>query len=203
MKPSIFRKSFGHWWAYCKAYTSPLWKETLHQRQKQFKHIVLPECLYLARGTILDIGTGAGTLPVLIATMAPQVISIGVDPNDTLLRDAYHTASECRCDDRVSFVRARAQELPFAAGSFDMAISVASAQQWSERKKCIAELYRVLTDGGIGLILVGSDIMWLFDLLKRNLANNRDLREIFQEVGFRDVKVVHQKGGLLQISGRR
>ena len=203
MKPSILHKSFGHWWAYCKAYTSPVWKETLRQRQQQFKRIVLPECLYLARGTILDIGTGAGRLPVLIATMAPQVIGIGVDPNDTLLRDACHTARECQCDNRVSFVKARAQELPFAGGAFDMAISVASAQQWSERKKCIAELYRVLKYRGIGLILVGSDMMWLFDLVKRNLANDRDLNAVFQAVGFKDVKITHQKGGLLQITGRK
>jgi ubiquinone/menaquinone biosynthesis C-methylase UbiE len=203
MKPSIVQKSFGHWWAYCRAYTNPLWKETLRQRQQQFKHIVLPECLYLARGTVLDIGTGAGRLPVLLATMAPQVIGIGVDPSDALLRDAYHTARECRCDDRVSFVRARAQELPFAPGSFDMVISVASIQQWKARKKCIAELYRTLKDGGIGLILVDSDIMWLFDFFKRDLANDRDLGAVFRAVGFKDVTKTPQKWGLLQIRGRK
>jgi ubiquinone/menaquinone biosynthesis C-methylase UbiE len=203
MKPSIFHKCFGHWWAYCIAYTNPLWKDTLRQRGQQFKHIVLPACLYLARGAILDIGTGTGRLPVLLATMAPQVISIGVDPNDTLLRDAYQTACKYRCDDRVSFVKACAQELPFATGSFDMVISVASIHQWDERKKCIIELYRVLKDRGIGLILVGSGLMWLFDLVKRNLANDRDLNALFQAVGFKDVKITHPKRELLQITGRK
>ena len=203
MEPSVFHKYFGHWWAYCKAYTSPLWKEALRQRQQQFKHIVLPECLYLERGTVLDIGTGPGRLPVLLATMAPQVVGIGVDLDDALLRDAYHTACEYRCDDRVSFVKARAQELPFATGSFDMVISVASIHQWRERKEGILESYRVLKNGGIGLILVGSDMMWIFDFVKRNLANDRDLNAAFEAVGFKDVKTTHPTRQLLQITGRK
>ncbi len=202
MKPSIFRKCFGHWWAHCIAYTNPLWQCTLRQREQQFKRTVLPACLYLARGTILDIGTGTGRLPVLLATMAPQVICIGVDPNDTLLRDAQQTACKYRCDDRVSFVKTYAQELPFATGSFDMVISVASIHQWDERKKCIIELYRVLKDRGVGLILVGR-LMWLFDLIKGNLANDRDLNAVFQAVGFKDVKITHPEMGLRQITGRK
>jgi len=80
---------------------------------------------------------------------------------------------------------------------------VASIHQWRQRKKCIVELYRVLKDGGIGLILVGSDVMWLFDFVKRNLANDRDLNAVFEAVGFKDVKTTHPTRQLLQITGRK
>ncbi len=184
------------------AYTNPFWQGVLHQREAVFKHSVGVICLYSAHGKMLDVGTGSARLPLLLAQLAPEITCIGVDLNQTLIKEAQKRSIEDKCDDRVSFLCADAQELPFADQSFDWVVCVASMHQWHNRRKGVMEIYRVLKDGGVGLILVGIEIMQLFDFFNRNQNNDRDIGATFQIAGFKDVKT-SQQNRFLQVIGRK
>jgi ubiquinone/menaquinone biosynthesis C-methylase UbiE len=135
--------------------------------------------------------------------VAPEIISIGVDLNPILLQKAQQMSSKKQFSNRISFMQADAQNLPFADLSIDLAVSIASLHQWHNRERGIKELYRVLKNGGVVLILVGAQIMWLFDFFKRNLANRRDIKALFETVGFQDVILAKPESNLLLIYGRK
>lgn len=174
----------------------------MHQRETLFKQSVAAACLYSTRGTMLDIGTGSGRLPLLLSQMAPSITCIGIDINRILLEDANHYLLKGHRNGHISFICADAQSLPFPDQSFDWAVSVASLHQWHNRKNGIMELYRVLKNGGVGLVLVGPEIMWLFDSFRRKPANERDIKAVFHAVGFKDIRISHPRC-LLQVIGRK
>jgi ubiquinone/menaquinone biosynthesis C-methylase UbiE len=160
-------------------------------------------CIYKERSTIFDVGTGSGRLPLLLAAVAPEITCIGIDLNPILLQKAQQISSEKHLSDRISFLQADVQALPFADLSIDLVVSVASLHQWRNREKSIKELYRVLKNRGIVLILVDPKLMWLFDFFKRNLANRRDLKALFETAGFKDVMLARPEYNFLLIFGRK
>jgi ubiquinone/menaquinone biosynthesis C-methylase UbiE len=176
-----------YWWAGCLAYTNPIFPLALKRRETLFLRTVEAICVYKEHGTILDVGTGSGRLLLLLAKVAPEIKCIGIDINPILLRKARQISTEKHLSNRISFLQADVQALPFADQSIDLAVSVASLHQWHNREDGVKELYRVLKNGGIILILLGIGLMWLFDFFKRNLVNRRDLEMLFKAVGFKDV----------------
>ena len=85
-----------------------------------------------------------------------------------------------RCADlsgsgRVGFVKADAMALPFAAASFDVAVSTQVYEYVADLSRALAELYRILRPGGRALILDTDwdSIVWHAsdpDLMRRVLA---------------------------------
>jgi len=193
------------WWAGLSAYTNPLFPFALRHREARFLRTVETIRAYKEHGIILDVGTGSGRLPLLLAQAAPKVKCIGVDLNLVLLQSAQRISSEKQVGDRILFVLADVQALPLASLSVDLAVSIASFHQWHNREKGIMELHRVLKNGGVILVLVGVCLMWLFDFFKRNLANSRDIKWLFETVGFKDVTITRLEPGSdsLLIFGRK
>jgi ubiquinone/menaquinone biosynthesis C-methylase UbiE len=92
---------------------------------------------------VLDVGCGTGYLSKRVAAAGATVV--GVDPSAPVLAYADHTApAECR------FVRAGAERLPFADGSFDAVVSSFAMHHVPPdvRGVAIAEFARVVRPGG-------------------------------------------------------
>jgi len=190
-----------YWRARCSAY-NPFFPITLRQREGLFQRIVKEICVNKERGIVLDVGTGTGRLPLLLAEVAPEITCIGIDLNAVLLQKAKQISSEKHFNDRISFLQADVQALPFANLSIDSAVSVASLHQWPDRVKGIKELYRVLKNQGIVRIWVSPMLMWLWDFFKRNLANCKDLKVLFETTGFKGV-LAGSEDVFLRIFGRK
>jgi ubiquinone/menaquinone biosynthesis C-methylase UbiE len=199
------QERFQLWWAGLKAYTNPLFPLTLRQRELFFLRTAETICIYNERGIVLDVGTGSGRLPLLLAQVAPEIKCVCIDLNPVLLRNVQQISAERQINDRVLSILADVEALPIASLSVDLAVSIASFHQWHNRKEGIMELYRVLKKGGIILILVGARLMWLFDFFKGNLANSRNIKRLFETVGFKDVMTVRPESGsdFLLVFGRK
>jgi ubiquinone/menaquinone biosynthesis C-methylase UbiE len=103
----------------------------------------------LPRGArILDVGTGPGTIPIDLATAAPQVVVDGLDLSAPMVEHARAAARVAGCDDRVTFVTADAGDMPFPDGSFDLIMSSMSQHHWSDVPAVVGEIRRVLRPGG-------------------------------------------------------
>ncbi|MEO7015199.1 MAG: class I SAM-dependent methyltransferase [Leifsonia sp.] len=100
--------------------------------------------LSLVAGTpearILDVGCGSGALLRFLGPARPDVELTGVDPAADMVREAASA--------RATVLRARAEELPFADGSFDLLVSSTSFSHWQDHAAGLAECHRVLTPGG-------------------------------------------------------
>ena len=193
--------------AYRRAYSnSPDWRLILWFRKQLFKSTAVAACQYLAQGTVLDIGTGPGSLPRLLAEIAPNIRVIGIDIERVLLQDARKGVLRNPAQNRISFLLADAHALPFFDGSFDMVVSVASLHLLHDRQKAITESYRVLKHGGIALMLVGRQRIYpgkisLLDFITKRSA--KYLRSIFETAGFKDIQTAGPEFSLLRVVGKK
>jgi len=98
--------------------------------------------------TILDIGTGAGHLPIMLAQGKANYRIIGVDLSRACLRVARRRAAKAGVADRVSFVRANlvkgACDLPPA----DLAVSTCSLHHWRWPVRVLRATARLLKPSG-------------------------------------------------------
>ena len=117
----------------------------------------------LDRGSILDLGTGPGYLPVEIARRAPAVTVVGVDLSRRLIREARSSAARAGLEHRLTFEVGDSARLRFEDASFDMVISTGMLHSLKDPVGVFREMHRVLKKGGRA---------WVFD--PSNLGGTRE-----------------------------
>ena len=77
-----------------------------------------------AEPRILDVGCGTGALLRFLGGVRPDARLTGVDPADEMVRVAASASAS------ATVLRAGAEALPFASGSFDLVVSSTSFSHW-------------------------------------------------------------------------
>ena len=128
---------------------------------------------------IVDIGTGTGTLAIAALRRWPDVEVVGVDASSGMAEVAaaeadrlLDAADRRRFDTRVAF----ADEMPFADGQFDVAMSSFVFQLVPNRFRALREAHRVLRSGG-----TLAYVSWLAD--ERAFAPDADFDAALEEIG--------------------
>lgn len=122
---------------------------------------------------ILDIGTGPGFFPIILAEAGYQVTA--VDYTEGMLLQARENAGAL-CE-KIDFRQMDAQNLEFASESFDVVISRNLTWNLEKPNQAYAEWYRVLRRGGK---LINFDANWygyLYDNEKRE-AYEQDRKNV-------------------------
>lgn len=119
---------------------------------------------HLSEGTILDLGTGPGYLPLEIVKRSPTINVIGVDLSRKLIEIALSNAAKAGLAERLTFQAGNAGRLEFANSSFDMVISTGMLHSLKEPVAVLQEIHRVLKAGGEA---------WIFDPAKVASAVDR------------------------------
>jgi arsenite methyltransferase len=97
---------------------------------------------------VLDIGCGAGTDTLVAAQMvAPTGRVTAIDMTPEMLSRA-RAAAEQMSAHNVEFVEGDVEKLPFAAASFDVAISNGVIDLIPDKDAIFSEIFRVLRPGG-------------------------------------------------------
>jgi ubiquinone/menaquinone biosynthesis C-methylase UbiE len=186
---ALYRKFF----AYHKAYSNDfLWPLVLPLRQLQLKQLAGKIAQNNSSGSILDIGAGYGYLSIEIAKRCPYLQLVGIDIELELISDGMKNVQEKRLADKVTFLQAKAESLPFFDDGFDMVVSTMSLHLWHDWQSGIGEIRRVLKPGGQAWILV--DRHYLLHGLahitdyftKRSLAR---METLYLSAGFRDCRI--------------
>jgi SAM-dependent methyltransferase len=116
-------------------------------RSEQFQAYFADLARSFSTNRILELGCGEGTL--LAALSAGQ--KYGIDPSiQALVRARRRSAAECAV--------ARAEELPFLSGSFDLVIAVGVMEHFESPDAATAEVRRVLAPGGRYIALIHTDM---------------------------------------------
>ena len=107
-----------------------------------------------APSTIVDIGTGTGTLALAALDRWPSARVIGVDPSRRILELAEAAARERNQAHRLRTEVGEAARLPVSDGSADAAVSSFVLQLVPNRAAAVREAHRILRPGGVFACLV-------------------------------------------------
>jgi MPBQ/MSBQ methyltransferase len=142
---------------------------------------------------LLDVGAGTGFSTEGIVEHVDAASVTLLDQSPDQLRRAGRKPALARC----TRVLGDAEQLPFETDSFDRYVSCGSIEYWPEPQRAIAEAYRVLRPGGIGLVVgplpPGVPIVrWLADAWML-FPTEAQYREWFVRAGFEIVATTHVK----------
>ena len=151
--------------------------------------------LAVGRGDrLLDVGCGTGR--AVRRAGASAASAIGLDLSEGMIRQARATAGggfSC------SYVVGSSQELPFRSGRFDAVLCTTSLHHYSDPLRALAEMARVLSDGG--RIAIGDGcadalsvrtidrLLRLVDRSQASFRSSLSLLELLREVGFEEIQL--------------
>jgi len=111
-----------------------------------------------AAGFALDLGTGPGDIPILLAQECPRVLQItAVDAAETMLAIARKKVAAAGLEDRISLDQADVKDLPYPERTFDTVFSNTILHHIPEPRAMLAEAWRVVKPGGL---------LWIRDLYR-------------------------------------
>ena len=101
---------------------------------------------------MLDVGTGPGTMPRLIAGSAPGLQVDAIDVAPEMIAWAQQTATP-----GVTYTVADVAALPWPDATFDVVVSTLSQHHWADADAGLREVRRVLRPGGQAWVY---DVRW-------------------------------------------
>jgi ubiquinone/menaquinone biosynthesis C-methylase UbiE len=104
-------------------------------------------------GSILDLGTGPGYLPIEIAKLSPAIHIVGIDLSEKLIRIARTNAAKAGLSSQLSFEIGNAARLRFQEASFDMVISTGMLHSLKDPVTVFKEIHRLLKKDATAWIL--------------------------------------------------
>lgn len=183
-------------------------------REGYYRPLAEEIAAFLKTGSILDLGTGPGYLPLEIAGISPSITVVGLDLSPKLIAMAQQNAFLVGVDDRIHFKLGTAARLPFKNMAFDMVISTGMLHMVKDPVTIFQEIYRVLKPGGSAWIFdparvsLGIDkakwraslslkekmALWLFAVFRHispgHTYNKIQVETILAETEFRDFQVI-------------
>jgi ubiquinone/menaquinone biosynthesis C-methylase UbiE len=102
------------------------------------------------RGRVLEVAPGPGYFAIELAKLGDYEIA-GLDISETFVEIARANAAEARV--RVDFRWGNAAEMPYPDDTFDFLLCRAAFKNFSEPRRALEEMHRVLKPGGQALII--------------------------------------------------
>jgi ubiquinone/menaquinone biosynthesis C-methylase UbiE len=99
---------------------------------------------------VLEVAPGPGYFAIELAKLGDYEIT-GLDISETFVEIARANAAEANV--RVDFRRGNASNMPFGDETFDFLLCRAAFKNFSEPKRALEEMHRVLKPGGQALII--------------------------------------------------
>jgi ubiquinone/menaquinone biosynthesis C-methylase UbiE len=137
---------------------------------------------------ILDVGCGTGYLLRRLAARCPEATELaGIDAAPAMIE----VAAAASDDDRLHFRTGTADELPWAAGTFDLVVSTTSFDHWADQRAGLTECARVMVPGGTLVLVDQFSSLLLPTLLAGRRGKARTRRrasKLVTAAGFRSLR---------------
>ena len=156
----------------------------------------------IRQGTMLDLGTGPGYLPIEIVKRAPEIHITGVDLSRNLIHMARHNARKAGLSHQLTFEVGNSARLRFDDGIFDMVISTGMLHSLKNPVVVLTEINRVLKIDADAWIYDPANVIRYID--KAKWKSSLDLRErfflwIFGLLGLHKPIAVYKKSDVIPL----
>lgn len=147
-------------------------------------------------GTVIDLGTGPGHLPIRIVSGNPTLEVVGLDVSRDMIRLARANARGAHAD-CVQLMVGDVAEIGLRNESIDLAVAMLSFHHWPNPPKAFEELLRVLKSGGEAWIYeVDSDMTpqteeWMKN--KYNVITRKVARLVIKTLSGHSITKEHAK----------
>lgn len=101
---------------------------------------------------ILDVATGTCDLAIAAMRLDPRQIT-GMDISSKMLEAGRHKIRKKGLEGKIDLIKAGSENIPFSAGSFDVAMVAFGVRNFSDRLKGLSEMNRVLDENGMIMVL--------------------------------------------------
>lgn len=133
---------------------------------------------------ILDVATGTGRVPLIMARNAHfEGHVVGLDLSRKMLDVAQQKIDESYFEDFITLVHENAQDMPFIDGAFDVVTCLEALEFMPDPKKTLKEIIRVLRPGGILLVTIRIDMIWM----PNRTWNEEKISELLEENHMRNI----------------
>lgn len=115
---------------------------------------------------ILDVGCGTGRLLTTAANRFPGAALEGVDAAIEMVK---HAQAVLPAGSRIRFQQGIAEKLPFREEQFDLVFSTMTFHHWTDQRKGMSEVARVLKPGGRWLVadfIATGAMRWVFRVVR-------------------------------------
>ncbi|MBR1436232.1 MAG: class I SAM-dependent methyltransferase, partial [Bacteroidales bacterium] len=161
-------------------------------------------------GRILDIGCGGGANVRRLLSRSGGAQVTGVDYSAVSVAKSSKVNAKAIEEGRCSILEANVASLPFKEGEFALATAFETVYFWPDIVKSFSEVRRVLSEGGLFLIvneddgLTGKNVKWEKMIEGMHTYTPAELEKHLLEAGFHDVKVYQdEKHHWLAVSARK
>ena len=199
-------------------------------RDRYWRREAVAQARLPSGGAALDVCTGTADMALELARQFPSAKTIvGVDFCLPMIRIGVEKVARKGLVDRIRLQAGSAEALPFDANIFDAVTIAFGIRNVVDRKCGLAELWRVLRPGGVGIILEFATprgplfgwlyrayfhcgLPWVGGLISGDAQAYRylpasvtafpgpqELSRMMEEVGFRDVHFRAMTGGIVTL----
>lgn len=147
---------------------------------------------------LLDIGCGTGTFDAMLVGSPLSARVVGLDYAEAMCRVGSEKAHHAGVADRLRYVNADSQHLPFADASFDVVTCSNSFHHYPDQQQVVHEMRRVLRPGGRLMLIDGfrdNVVGWVaFDVIIGHVEKEvfhapwSKIHEYFVSAGFREIR---------------
>lgn len=132
------------------------------------------------RGSALEIGPGPGYLGLEWLKKTDKTRLIGVEISEDMIRISERNSRFYGLEERVQYVCAEGEHMPFEESKFDAVFTNGSLHEWSDPVLVFAEIYRVLVPGGRFFVSdLRRDVPFLSKWFMYSLCKPREIRPGF------------------------
>ena len=140
----------------------------------------------LADPLILDVATGTGRLPLIMARNASfQGHVIGLDASGRMLDVARQKIADEHFEGYVTLMQRDATELPFSNDSLDVVTCLEALEFMPHPELALSEMIRILRPGGLLLTTIRIDTRWM----PNRTWSEEKMRGELKSMGMRDIQL--------------
>ncbi len=163
---------------------------------RRFYRFVISDLRGFNFSTILDIGSGTGSLLIRIYLEKNNISATGIDPSPHMVEVASRKASRKKMDKSVHFYQGSNRHIP-GDEKYDIITSSLSFHHWHDRSESVGQIMQRLNPGGKFLIYeVYDDGSFNRKIVKNHLMEKEDFEKIASEWNL-SLKIL-QSGGFIR-----